>query len=479
MRTQTRQTPRHNRAEMHRNRETAPIRQEKPAKAGKLRLGRAFRAVTITAGVLYALVAAALVALPLVYTWGTAELTVATTVSGGELAVDYDNSGSPFLLLTNFLKNMGVKPHREPWKPTGIDYGNTDMEAASQAKRVYLAWQYNPPNLKAVPPGVNVLAPRWFYVEDSGGTAVVNDLAHLISAKVSSWNPVQYVNAAHDGGAEVWAEVFLNKPELAKQIVTDKERRSEFISRMAAWVQEYKLDGIDFDFENMDPADAQQYTELIAQCKQALPAGALICVDVTVPVDTPDPKNWWQCYDREGLGHVADYVAVMTYDKFDLKPTAAITWVNGRVKSLLASVPSGKILLGVPFYGSDFMFDAPGGERLTEVPPVTKSKSSRNIFPSTVKSLLENGYYTSGSKKITVDYWIDKGSWSDETATIGYSFVDTDGLVHVLYCEDTRSLAAKGGLLAFNRLGGAAVWRMEFGTDDMWKALSDGMAGAQ
>jgi spore germination protein YaaH len=459
-----------------------PEKQERQDRQGKSRMprfGRAFFIVWTVGGVLYAMAAVALACLPAAYAWQSGGLTVAVAGTGGSLPEDSNTGNSPFVWLIDYLKSRGIRPSREPWKPTGMDYGNTDMQETALARRVYLAWQYNPTSLKAVPPGVNVLAPRWFYVEDDGGVAVVNDLGHLITGKAASWNPVQYVNAAHSAGVEVWAEVFLSTPKLAKQIVTDSTRRNEFISRMAGWVQQYKLDGIDFDFENMDPADAEQYTELIAQCKQALPAGAVICVDVTVPVDKPDPKNWWQCYDREGLGRVADYIAVMTYDKIDMKPTAAIDWVGGKVKAMLGSVPSEKVLMGVPFYGTDFMINAPAGEKLTAVPDVAKSKSSRNIFPSTVKSLLENGFYMSGTKKIAVDYWIDHGTWSDETATMEYSFVDTDGLVHVLYCDDERSLLAKGGLMAFNRLGGVAVWRMEFGNDALWNALSEGMAAAK
>lgn len=489
MGTHDRKNHRHARGEKRGRQNVRPERHERPerpdrpdrrGKAGMPDMGRALGIVTILFGAMYALATAALVCLPVAYSWQSISMTVTVaSIAGGPEPVGSFTEDSPFARLMDYLETKGFAPKRAPWKPSGVDYGNTSMLAAAQGNRVYMAWQYNPATLKAVPPGVNVLAPRWFYVEDDGGKAVVNDLGHLIKGKVSSWNPVQYVNAAHAGGAKVWAEVFTSTPRLSKQIVTDADRRNEFISRIAGWVQQYRLDGIDFDFEDMDPADADQYTALIALVRQALPAGAAVCVDVTVPLDKPDPGNWWQCYDREGLGQAADYVAVMAYDTFNLKPTAAIDWVDGRVKALLNSVPAEKILLGVPFYGTDFMANAPQGEKLTEVPADMKAKSSRNIFPSSVQSLLDGGFYTSGSKKTTVDYWIDRGTWSGETATTEYAFVDTDGLVHVLFCEDERSLLAKGALTAFDRLGGVAVWQMSYGTDPMWKALLEGMTGAE
>jgi spore germination protein YaaH len=143
---------------------------------------------------------------------------------------------------------------------------------------------------------------------------------------------------------------------------------------------------------------------------------------------------------------------------------------------MLDLVPSGKILLGVPFYGVDFQFDnIPTGMMLTEFPAVDKSSEHWNVFPSGIQSLLENGYYISGTKKIEVGYWIEKGVWSDEDEVTRYSFVDKNGNLNLIYIDDERSLRLKGGLVAYERLGGTAVWRMEFGQDSMWNALNDGM----
>ena len=200
-------------------------------------------------------------------------------------------------------------------------------------------------------------------------------------------------------------------------------------------------------------------------------------MDVTVPLDNPSPTNWWQCYDYEGLGKAADYIAVMAYEDFDWEPLAAIDWVNGRVKALLAKVPADKVLLGVPFYGMDFWTGLKGGTILTSLPENLGSPDPpRAITPAVVQALLNKEYYTtSKGAKIEIAYWIEKGVWSDEYATTRYSFVDTDNNLHVLYCDDARSLRIKGGLTAFERLGGVAVWEIDYGTDDMWNALSEGM----
>ena len=385
-------------------------------------------------------------------------------------------AASPKSLLRGVMAVFGVRPPREPWVPSGVDYGNTHVPPVAEAAPVCMAWQYRPRKLTTVPKGITVLAPTWFYVESgSEGKAETHDLNHVLDQKITNWDPVQYVTAAHKAGVRVWAVVScLGQPNLAKQIVTDTEGKNRFISQVAGWVREYNLDGISFDFEKMDPADNDAFTSLVAECKQALPPGATVSVAVTVPLKNPE-GNWWQSYDREGLGRVADYVAVMTYDYKDLEPTAAIGWVDGKIKDMLELVPSDKLLMGVPFYGTDFRFESPKGEKLVELPELKKSLTHVNVFPSGMKTLLGEGTLKSGSKTTEVEYWIGKGLWLEDKAAMQYSFVDKAGVLHVVYCEEERSLLAKGRLAAFRRLAGVAVWRIEKEPDTWWQALTDGM----
>jgi spore germination protein YaaH len=144
---------------------------------------------------------------------------------------------------------------------------------------------------------------------------------------------------------------------------------------------------------------------------------------------------------------------------------------------MLEAVPADKVLLGVPFYGLDFKTGLKDHAVLAAVPDsLDNPDPPRTITPAVVQALLGKGYYTtSKGAKIEIAYWIEKGVWSDEYAATRYSFVDTDNNLHILYCDDERSLRIKGSLMAFDRLGGVAVWEMVYGTDGMWNALSDGM----
>jgi spore germination protein YaaH len=377
------------------------------------------------------------------------------------------------------LREGGLRPKevRSPWVANGMDYGNTRVPQTPRPAQLTLAWQYRPKKLDTVPPGVNVLSPTWFYVEEDGnGNVVVNDIGSLAEGKVNGWDPAQYIQTAHAGGAKVWASVVSFDPDLSRIIVNDATQQAAFIQKLAAAVQSLGLDGINFDFEKMDPADKEKFTALIAATKQAMPANSMISVDVTVPLATEDPKNWWQCYDRKGLGVAADYVCVMAYDNPDLEPVAAIGWVQDKMRMVLDQVPENKLLMGIPFFGVEYQFSIPEGVVLKDLPELTKSKTRKTITPSTVTQLLSDGTYGSGKSKVEVQYWLDNGTWQQQSAMTRYAFVDQGNLLHVFYCDDDKSVEAKGKLLTRNAIAGAAVWRMEFGTDAMWAALSRGMA---
>jgi spore germination protein YaaH len=440
---------------------------------------RRFRAFWRAVYALYVLALIALVTLPVSAVWvsvGPDALEKAVFAQGSGKGV---NGYQPLLGISRYLYSIGIRPHKPPWVPSGVDYGNTAIPFQEQGERVCMAWQYRPKTLDAVPPGVNVLAPTWFYVESDGGTAVVNDLAHLLEGKMSSWTPDQYVSAAHEAGAKVWAVVAcIGTPKLAKQVVTEEACRSEFLGRLAAWVRDYGLDGINFDFEDMDPRDAGLYNDLIAECKKALPPGIAVSSVVTVPLDNPSPTNWWQCYDRAGLGRAADYITVMAYDNMDMQPLASIGWVDEKIRSMLGMVPAEKLILGIPFYGIDFQARVPESSQLDAVPENPgASESFVDITPAVVTALLERGSYTSNRYgKFEVANWLEKGVWHEDLGMDRYAFTDTGGLLHLVYCDDGRSVRMKVDAIAFNRLAGAAVWRMEFGNDGLWNALAEELA---
>ena len=340
---------------------------------------------------------------------------------------------------------------------------------------IRLTWEYQPTELDAVPPGINVLAPTWLYVEaNEAGNPVLVDLSGLDRP---GFDPTGYLETAHAGGAQVWATVVSFDSDLSKAVVTNPEYRKQFLDALRAWVERYPVDGINLDFEKMDPADKAAFTDLAADCKQALGDRTLSC-SVTVPTPTEQADNWYQCYDRGGLAEVCDYITLMTYDAHrdgDLTPVAGINWVHSRLQQTLLEVPSNKLVLGVPFYGVEYTYTVQEQDDLEAV-AWSEGDNRKTITRAQVEALLDNGQLTRGDTVTSVIRWLDRGTWQPALGVTSYGFEDGQGLLHQIYLDDGLSLTQKGALVSQYSLAGVAVWQKKQGSDAMFEALAQGVA---
>ncbi len=347
---------------------------------------------------------------------------------------------------------------------------------------IYMAWDHSDGKLvnNRVPSGVNAVAPEWFYLEEDEvtGRAVPKNLLQMGNTQ---WNPQEYVEICHANGTKVWGMfACLGKPDLAMQAVTDMELQQEIIDQLVEWVIAYQLDGISLDFEKMYPEYNEDFVQFAKRIKEALPSNQnTVSAAVTVKLLGDTSNNLWQSYDRGGLAEVIDYVAVMTYEggNNDSEPRAGIKWVETHVQRLLEEMPSNKLILGIPFYGVDYIGKVINGDSFN-VDPLWKTDNSyvKNFFADWIGSALANGYYDRGDVRTYVDYWLDKGSWNEEYGISQYSFVDTDGYVHKVYVDDESSLYQKTEIVKKYQLAGVGVWREGFGNAQMWEAVADGLS---
>ncbi len=345
---------------------------------------------------------------------------------------------------------------------------------------IYMAWDLDPLSLESIPAGVNVLAPTWFYAEPDPLTdkPIVKNLLQMGK---TAWNPQQYVELCHANGVKVWGTfVCIGQPNLAREISTDMESQKKIIDQLVEWTIAYNLDGISLDFEKMHPEYTAEFNQFAKNLKDALPANQnIVSAAVTVKLLGDTSGNLWQSYDRGGLAEVIDYVAVMTYEGGynTLVPRASIDWVETHVQRLLEEMPSNKLILGIPFYGVDYIGKVTDSDSFN-VDPLWKEDGDyiKNFYSSYVDDALANGSYERSGKITYVEYWLDKGSWNDEFGISQYSFVDTEGYLHTVYVDDQSSLYQKSALLKRYNLGGVGIWKLKFGSDEMWAALADGLS---
>lgn len=307
--------------------------------------------------------------------------------------------------------------------------------------------------------GINVVSPTWFYLKDTDGT---------IGSLASS----DYVNYCHQNGIEVWALVSnfgakdqgLENPNLT-ELLTYTSRRENLINNLISAAIQYNLDGINVDFESVDPAVGDAYIQFIREL-------SLKCANngVVLSVDNYSPTDYTAFYDRAEQAVFADYVILMAYDEHysgspEAGSVASIGFVSDGVANTLKEVPAGQLILGMPFY-TRIWSETPVTEDGAADPTANTDSTDMDY------TLYELDCYSSGMKEaqnlISANGAIPV--WSDETGQYYAEYIN-GGVTYKIWMEDATSLEEKLKVLQANQLAGGAFWKLGLETSNVWDTI--------
>lgn len=322
-------------------------------------------------------------------------------------------------LLDRVLQTGNVKSRIDSQTPVNIHmgwlYNGTAKQYISYAKRA----------------GLNVLVPRWFYMESNG--------------KVSDSTDIELLNWAHNNGRQVWAMVGnRGNDEGTHQVLSNAQIRKSVIDRIAANVAQYRLDGINIDFENVMPSDRQNLTTFITQLSiEMKQLGAKLSIDVSPDLNT----DWTAAFDYASLGRQVDYMVLMSYDQhWGGSPIAgsvsSLPWGESALNKLLTQVPAKKSIIAYPLYTRDWR--------------IATSVSSQDI------TLVEQGHRIR-LKQASLSWNADVGQYE--------AAYKNNGIQHRIWTEDARSLSWKHLMAARYQIAGYAYWYPGAETTDVWQSI--------
>lgn len=335
------------------------------------------------------------------------------------------------------------------------DLGN--VEVAREAKeyidkvegKVNLVWDYYSEYAKApdrtgeTMDGVNVVSPSFFSLE-RGSNGEIYD-----NAKDDG---VEYIEWAHNNNYQVWA-MFSNNSlkDTTSQILNDYEKREAMIENLMDLVEEYNLDGVNVDFENMNESDKDVYSRFLIELAPRLKKiGKTLSVDVTAPDGS---ETWSLCFDRNTIANVADYIVFMAYDQYGTSSnkagtTAGYNWVEANIKKFLGQedVDPEKIILGIPLYMRLWEEEDDG----TAKPEVVNMRDMFDVLP-------ENQVAT----------------WDEELKQY-YVEYEEDGKKYKMWVENEKSVGEKINLANQYNLAGIAFWEKDRETnDEFWTFVKE------
>ena len=144
-------------------------------------------------------------------------------------------------------------------------------------------------------------------------------------------------------------------------------------------------------------------------------------------------------YNRKEQGVFADYVIIMGYDEHttvseEAGSVASLDFVLEGIENTLQEVPKEKVINGLPFYVRYWTVDE--NENILDVQTLPMAKGT-------------------------------------ETVNAAYAEVTEEGKLVKIWLEDARSIQAKLEVMKVHDIGGAAIWQLAFGTDEVFSVIDE------
>jgi spore germination protein YaaH len=246
---------------------------------------------------------------------------------------------------------------------------------------------------------------------------------------------------------------------IASGLLRNVRAQQRAVTYLACLAQRDHLVGWQLDLEYIDPADKSYYTQFVQRAAARLHRDAKLLSIAVVPRFSdlyPDayPSHefhggeWGAPYDFRALGRVVDFMTLMTYDHHAGNtppgPVAGYDWVKAALDYATARVPCQKILLGIPFYGREWIQSG-------------DTTSARTLTFADAQSRMEQ----LSAERL----------WDGRWRTPWFHYSDDIGL-HTGWYEDSRSLEAKLELVQKYHLRGFAAWRLGVEDPGFWTLAS-------
>ena len=290
---------------------------------------------------------------------------------------------------------------------------------------------------------MTLVAPQSFAVDEGGAVAGEVPPAVLEAARRAGVAVMPLVvNPGFDRGA-------------ASALLRSLKAQQRAVTNLARLAERYNFVGWQLDLEYIAPADKAYYTRFVQRAAARLHSeGRLLSIAVVPRFSDvyPDrnPRHefrggeWGAPYDFRALGRVVDFMSLMTYDHHSNGtppgPVAGYDWVKAALEYATLRVPRQKLLLGIPFYGREWVTNG-------------DATSAHTLSFSDARNRM--------------DHFSLDGLWDERWRTPWFQYSDADG-VHTGWYENSRSLEAKLALMQEFHLRGFAAWKLGVEDPAFW-----------
>lgn len=241
--------------------------------------------------------------------------------------------------------------------------------------------------------------------------------------------------------------------DIAHQMFINTEGQARLIQNILTTLQTKGYRGVDIDFEFVIPEDRQLFIDFITNMKNALePEGYIVTVALAPKTSGEQAGLLYSAHDYPAIGGIADLVLLMTYEwGYAFGPpmaTSPLANVRRVLEYGVSVINPDKILMGMPNYAYDWP--------LPFIRNQTQAESISNV--EAIMRAVEYG--------VTIQF-------DEESQSPFYYYTDTEGVAHVVWFDDARSMNAKFRLIPELNLRGAGIWQIMNFFPGMWLIVNN------
>lgn len=280
---------------------------------------------------------------------------------------------------------------------------------------------------------ISVAHPVWYYPNSSGGIEQFSGAGNGTIINYSRSNNIKIIPSFNNECS----------PTAIEQVLSDSGKTSAHIQNILSLVLTYNYDGVDIDYEcftNVGLKDA--YSNFIGNLANELHSRGKY-LTTAVHAKTSDAGGWsgTAAQDWSAIGNYADQVLVMTYDyHWDSSAAgdiAPLSWMQSVLSYGKTKISANKILLGIHFYGYDWIGTSGTDKTYNEVQAIIAAHG-----PSVAMSGETEKYFT-------------------------YN----DGSDHTVYFADRDVVAPRVNLVNSYGIGGIGIWRIGQEDSENWQKI--------
>lgn len=282
--------------------------------------------------------------------------------------------------------------------------------------------------------GVTTISPTWFKVCDNEG-----NLASLASK--------EYVEKANTLGLEVWALVddFTYSDINMYKVLSNIESRENLENQIMEAVQEYKLNGINIDFEKITKDSAPHYIQFLRELSVKCRNNGIV-----LSVDNYVPSAYTAFYNRKEQGQIIDYMVVMAYDEHYagsdvVGSVSSLEFVKAAVKNTVDVVPAEKVIMAIPFYTRLWKTDKDG-------------------------TITSEAYGMSEGLNVLKEKHVEM-EWNGSVSQY-YGSYEEDGAKYEIWLEEDESVEEKLKAIFEYEVAGIAGWKLGLEKESAWNVIS-------